>query len=184
MGGITDLLKDKITIEKPNGQTFECEKASVQSKKVFIWCGDIPLEEDDIIIQKIDNGTERKLIVTNRGYYNDSHFGPHFQAEVEPLSNKIKNESKINDMSINGKNIQVNINSNNNIMNIPFDEIRSKINEIEDPSIRKDALKCVDEIEESSDEKTKLEKFSELIEKLSPYAPVICSILSIFNPFG
>lgn len=83
MNPILKRAKDKIEIVKPDGKRFTCDKAIVQSKMIFIYCGKIPLEEKDEIIHKIDENRTQEFIVEDRGYHNDRRFGEHYQARVK-----------------------------------------------------------------------------------------------------
>lgn len=83
MNPILKKAKDKIEIIKPNGDRYTCDKTIVQSKMIFIYCGKIPLEENDEIIQKIDENRTQEFIVEDRGYHKDKRFGEHFQARVK-----------------------------------------------------------------------------------------------------
>lgn len=82
MSPFKGIKNDKIEIIKPDGRTFHCDNSSVQSEKVFIYCGEIPLEEGDTIIYKIDENRKQEFIVIERGYYNN-FLGEHYQAKVK-----------------------------------------------------------------------------------------------------
>lgn len=83
MNPILNMAKDRIEIIKPDGERFTCDKTIVQSKMIFIYCGELPLEENDEIIHKIDENRTQEFIVEDRGYHNDKRFGEHYQARVK-----------------------------------------------------------------------------------------------------
>lgn len=83
MNPILKRAKDRIELIKPNGERFPCDKTIVQSKMIFIYCGKIPIEENDEIIHKIDENHTQEFIVEDRCYHNDRLFGEHYQAKVK-----------------------------------------------------------------------------------------------------
>lgn len=182
---IKDMAKDKIIIQKQNGKIYECDNADIQKTKAFIFCGEIPLEEYDIIIHKIREGYEREYVVTNVGYY-EKTFGPHYQADIESkkvFDNK-QNETLINDINVNANNSKVNINSIDNSINfiqIPFDEIYEKLEEIEDETVRYESIKCLKELEESNDGETYKNKYVEFIGILSDHMTIIAPFIPILT---
>lgn len=187
MSFIKDIAKDKIIIKKQNGKIYKCDNANIQKNKAFIYCGEIPLEEYDILIHKIRDGYEREYIVTNAGYYNKK-LGPHYQADIEPktvFDNK-QNETSVNDINISGNNSKVNINSIDNSINlfqIPFDEIYEKLNEIEDETVRNESIMCLKELEESKDSETYKSKYVKFISTVSDHVSVIAPFLPILTQF-
>lgn len=177
--------KDKIIIKKRNGETYPCNNATIQKTKAFIYCGEIPLEEYDIIIHKIRDGYEREYIVTNAGYH-DEILEPHYQADIEPktvFDNK-QNETSVNDINISGNNSKVNINSIDNSINlfqIPFDEIYERLNEIEDETVRNESIKCLKELEESNDSETYKNKYVKFISTLADHVAIIAPFLPLLT---
>ncbi len=51
----SDLMRDKVTVLKQNGEKYEDIQASVQSKKTFIQRSDILIETGDLIQRKMSN---------------------------------------------------------------------------------------------------------------------------------
>ena len=187
MSFLKNKAKDKIIIKKTNGETYTCNNATIQKTKAFIYCGEIPLDEFDIIIHEIRNGYKKEYVVTNAGYY-DEIMGPHYQADIEPkvVFDKRQNETSINDVIISGNNSKVNINSIDysiNLISIPFNEIYEKLNEIEDQNIRKDSMRCLKELEESKDSETYKSKYVELINILSDHVSIIAPFIPILTQF-
>ena len=184
MSFIKDMAKDKIIIKKQNGKIYECDNADIQKNKAFIYCGEIPLDEFDIIIHKIREGYEKEYVVTNAGYYNKM-LRPHYQADIEPKTVfDNKNETSVNDITISGNNSKVNINSIDNSINlfqIPFDEIYEKLNEIEDETVRNESVKCLKELEESNDSETYKNKYVKFISALSDHVAIIAPFLPLLT---
>ena len=182
-----DRAKDSITIEKQDGRSFVSNHATVQKDMIFIYDGNLPLEEGDIITHKLPNNTVEKFEVVDRGFHN-IHLSPHFQAEVKRIgknSDKISNSNHI----IVGDNSHVNINSIDNSINIfnqnniPFDEIREELNKIEDKNIKKESLECLDELENSKDLRSYglnlirlISILADVITILGPYLPKLTSV--------
>lgn len=187
MSFIKNKAKDKIVIKKENGDKYHCDNASIQKNKALIYCGEIPLDEFDVIIHKIREDYVREYVVTNAGYYNEI-LGPHYQADIEPkaiFDEKQKGQS-INNIKVSGDNSRVNINSIDNSINIsqiPFDKIYEKLNEIEDETIKNDAIRCLKEIEESKDAETNKNKYVEFIGILSPYISLIAQFIPILTQY-
>ena len=187
MSFIKDITKDNIIIKKQNGEIYECDNADIQKNKAFIYCGEIPLDEFDIIIHKIREGYEKEYVVTNAGYYNKV-LGPHYQADIKPKSifDNEQNEISINDINISGNHSKVNINSVDNSINmlqIPFDKIYEKLNEIEDETVRNESKKCLKELEESNDSESYKSKYVKFINTVSDYVSVIAPFLPILTQF-
>lgn len=188
MSFLKNRAKDKIVIKKTNGETYACNHATIQKTKAFIYCGEIPLDEFDIIIHEIQEGYKKEYVVTNAGYYNERNIGPHYQADIEPKAvfDKKQKETLINDITISGNNPKVNINSIDNSINlisIPFNEIYEKLNEIEDENIRNDSIRCLKELEESKDSETYKSKYVEFINILSSHMSIIAPFIPILTQF-
>lgn len=177
MNFLKKISKDKIIIKKRNGKKYTCNTASIQKTKAFIYCEEIPLEENDIIIHKIRDDYEREYVVTNAGFFNKI-FGPHYQADIEPKTNfdNKQNENSINNITISGNNSKVNINSIDNSINhfqIPFNEIYEKLNEIEDETVRNESIMCLKELEEAKDSESYKSKYVKFISTVSDHISVI-----------
>ena len=184
MSILDEIANDEIIIKKENGETFSCNKSSIQKNKAFIYCGEKPLEEYDIIIHKIQENFEKEYVVTNACYYKIPE--PHYQADIEPKSvfDKKQNETSIKDITISGDNSKVNINSIDNSVNlyhIPFDKIYEKLNEIEDETIKNNSIECLRELEKSKDSETYKNNYVKFISVLSDYVSVITPFLSLLT---
>lgn len=185
MSFLKKRAKDKIIIKKRNGKTYSCNNATVQKTKAFIYCGEIPLEEYDIIIHKIRDDYEKEYVVTNAGYH-DEILEPHYQADIEPKAviDNNQNETSINNITISGNYSKVNINSVDNSINtlqIPFDKIYEKLNEIEDKTVRDESIKCLKELEESNDSESYKHKYVKFISTVSDHVSVIAPFLLLLT---
>lgn len=184
-----NIAKDHITIIKPNGDKFECYKADVQSEKIFIWCGDLNLEENDIIIHHIDNKRIQEFIVIDRGYRNSKHFGNHFQAKVMRKDEFEKSIENIPKIQVTGDNSHVNINSVDSSLNYIdksetsiFNEIREKLEkELDEEDIKKEALIYLDAMENAKDKNTFKENYMSFTSVLANHITIIAAFIPLIQ---
>jgi hypothetical protein len=81
------LLRDRITVVKPDGRQFEDVKASVQSDSISIYDTTIPLEEGDKIYRPLPHDLTEEYIVLDRGYHEKLHTIPaRYQAKVRKVT--------------------------------------------------------------------------------------------------
>lgn len=186
-----NIAKDHITIIKPNGDKFECYKADVQSEKIFIWCGDLNLEENDIIIHHIDNKRIQEFIVIDRGYRNSKHFGNHFQAKVMRKDEFEKSIENIPKIQVTGDNSYVNINSVDSSLNYIdksetsiFNEIREKLEkELDEEDIKKEALIYLDAMENAKDKNMFKENYMSFTSVLANHITIIAAFIPLLIQF-
>lgn len=67
----SSMLNDNITLLKKNGERVVGIKASVQSKKIFIYRSDILIETGDLVQRHMSNGGEETYEVINPGFYEE-----------------------------------------------------------------------------------------------------------------
>lgn len=185
MAGIRNLLNDTVIIKKANGDNFTCNKAKVGKNRVHIHCGEIPLEEKDIIIHKIGDNNIQEFVVTNRGFYDDPHFGRHYQADVVPKS--MYTENTMENITIDGDNNKVLVNSTDNSINyneIPFDKLYDEINKIDDEKIKSEAIKCLDELKTATNNESLTNKCAKLIGIVSGSASTASALIKILSSSG
>ena len=182
--------KHKIKIKKHhNGKIYECNHANVQSKIIYIYCPEIPLEEEDLIIHKINDDNIQEFIVMDRGYH-DQVLEPHYQAKVMRKKEYEKLKEEKNSFNINSNNSQININSNSNSFNsnnnfnyIPFNEIREMLNGITDKSVKNEALLYLENMENSEDEKIFEMNYSKFISKIADYITILTPIVTLISKY-
>lgn len=184
---IPRLAKHKILIKKHStGEIYECNHANVQPKKVFIHCPEIPVEEEDIIIHKISENNIQEFVVIEPNYY-DVILEPHYQAKVMRKNQYEKSkDSEKNSINIIANNSQININSNGNTYNfnnIPFNEIREKLNEIPDESVKKEALICLENMENSENQTIFNKNYSELRSIIADNITILTFVVTLISNF-
>ncbi|TQP21870.1 hypothetical protein [Vibrio cholerae] len=184
----SDLMKDKVTVLKKNGDKFEDIQASVQTQKTFIHRSDILIETGDLIQRKMSNGGTETYEVIDPGFHEGGSMIPAgYQIKHKNLGlpEAEKAVQKII-YNLNGTNSRVNNHSVDNSTNIAnensdiFEHIellRFEINRLIHSSQEKnDALEIVDAIEEQfSSEKPSKAVVNTLIASL-PHAGSIASI--------
>lgn len=69
------------------------------------------------------------------------------------------------------------------MLQIPFDKIYEKLNEIEDETVRNESKKCLKELEESNDSESYKSKYVKFINTVSDYVSVIAPFLPILTQF-
>jgi len=80
---LRNMMLDTVTLVKKDGTKHEDIQASVQTGKIFIADGSVPLEEADRLVRALPNGMEESFIVEDRGYYTRHGDIPeHYQAIV------------------------------------------------------------------------------------------------------
>lgn len=85
------LMKDVVTLVKPDGRRFENIKAKVQPEIIFIHDETLPLEEDDRIYRLLPNGLQEEYLVLDRGFHQKFHDIPGgYQAKVRKLTSRAK----------------------------------------------------------------------------------------------
>ena len=184
----SNLMKDKVTVLKKNGDKFEDIQASVQTQKTFIHRSDILIETGDLIQRKMSNGGTETYEVIDPGFHEGgSRIPAGYQIKHKNLGlpEAEKAVQKII-YNLNGTNSRVNNHSVDNSTNIAnensdiFEHIellRFEINRLIHSSQEKnDALEIVDAIEEQfSSEKPSKAVVNTLIASL-PHAGSIASI--------
>lgn len=82
-----EFTKEPIVLVKATGEEIEV-KALVQPDMIFVDNGAINIEEDDVFIRTLQNGSREFYKVTDRGYYNDmGGIKAHYQAKVQKIKN-------------------------------------------------------------------------------------------------
>jgi len=70
-----DLLTDRVSLIRNNGNRIDDIPASVQGNRIFVGDTSIQMEEGDILIRKLQNGLEEKYFISNLNYYEDKLLG-------------------------------------------------------------------------------------------------------------
>ncbi|ENK2255963.1 hypothetical protein AB3A94_000925 [Vibrio alginolyticus] len=155
----SDLMRDKVTVLKKNGEKYEDIQASVQSKKTFIQRSDILIETGDLIQRKMSNGGIETYEVIEPGFHEGSSIIPAgYQIKHKNLGlPEAEKAAQSITYNLNGPNSRVNNHSTDNSTNVVNDNsavaehielLRSEINRLVQSSQEKqDALDIVDAIE-------------------------------------
>lgn len=86
-----ELMRDSVTVIKPDGRTYENIKANVQSELITIHNDKIPLEEDDVIVRTMPNGLREEYIVLDRGFRQEFFDIPaRYKAKVKRITKSEK----------------------------------------------------------------------------------------------
>jgi hypothetical protein len=81
-----DMMKDQITLIKPNGERFESMRASVQGTKVFFMQAKPLIESGDEIVRIASNGGQDRMVVIDPGFHEAFHGIPaHYQMTVQKV---------------------------------------------------------------------------------------------------
>ena len=154
------FLTDTVTLIKQDGKIVEGIKASVQSKKIFIFDNQPLIESGDLIQRKMSNGAEETYKVIDPGFHEKAHGIPaHYQMNVHKFGvPEAKSASKSITYNVTGNNARINQNSVDQSVNVvhlssdvaeKLNALRQEINEfIKDESRRSEALEIVDTIED------------------------------------
>lgn len=168
------LLRDIVTLVKPNGEVFEDIKANVQPKMIFIYDETLPVEEGDKITRKLSNGNLESYLVLDRGFYSKVHAIPaHYQIQVKKESAidlERQSSMQFNIGTVYGSTIGTQGNAHiENVFN--FEKVDQLIEERggEDKEVLRAMIEEIKEFFEDSEKvkKGSLSRFSELMEKHS-----------------
>ncbi|MBH9742393.1 hypothetical protein [Vibrio navarrensis] len=184
----SDLMRDKVTVLKQNGEKYEDIQASVQSKKTFIQRSDILIETGDLIQRKMSNGGIETYKVIDPGFHEGGSMIPSgYQIKHKnlglPEAEKAVQSITYN---LNGPNSRVNNHSTDNSTNVVNENsavaehielLRAEINRlVQSTQEKQDALEVVDAIEgQFSSGKPSKAVVNTLISSL-PHAGSIASI--------
>ena len=127
---------------------------------------------------------ERRSNPPDLSDHNNTPLGEHYQAKVR---RKGANENlHAVTVNINGDNSHANINSIDNSvnsMNITFNTIREKLDEIDEEDTRIKAQSCLDELEASVNTESFKDKYVEFINIASLHMTLICPFIPFLTSF-
>ena len=183
---LSSFSKDVITLLKPNGEVIENIKANVQSRIVFIFDANLPLEENDKIYRKLPNGLVETYIVADRGYHSGiGGIKGHYQAKVkkEVTINEDKYNSIVNIYTASGPNSRININSvdksrnYHNDSDLLFSDLKLALEGIKEEEIKEKALELLEELNTTKHTPTYLVKYQNFISLLADHLTVIAPFI-------
>lgn len=185
-----NLLRDKVTLVKKNGQMHENIKANVQPNMISIFDETMPIEEGDRIQRKLSNGLIESYIVLDRGFHSGiGIIKSHYQCKVRketaipstPPNNVIYNVS--------GENPRININSvdhSMNVVNVSSDKLFDELRRVIEDNIEKkhEILNLIDEMEKNKDKKSFVNSYQKFISSMAdhmslvaPFIPALTQLL-------
>lgn len=92
-----NLHRDIVTLIKENGVKYENIKANVQTNKIFINDGTLPIDEGDRFVRVLPSKLVESYIVIDRGFYSAvGGIKDHYQVKVKKESNTSEKDNKSN----------------------------------------------------------------------------------------
>lgn len=191
---LSNMLKDKVTLIKKDGERYENIKASVQKEIIFIDDASLPIEENDRFIRKLSNGLEESYIIIDRGFYEKfSGVNAHYQCEVQKeTSQQFKQwASNVTTYNFHGSNSRVNVNSTDNstnTVNISKENVFSELKFALQQGITSDEgldelLASVDDMEASKGSPAFTSKYQRFIDTAASHMTVIAPFIPMLSHF-
>jgi len=120
MDPFKELMTDKITIMKCNGEKYENLSASVQKNQIFLHGSQYLVEPGDLAQRKMSNGAIETFKIIDPGFNESFHEIPAgYQMDVVKLGlPEADNAIKQMTINISGNHVRVNQNSVDNSVNI------------------------------------------------------------------
>ncbi|WP_076540711.1 hypothetical protein [Shewanella sp. UCD-KL21] len=185
---LSNMMKDKLILQKQNGNVFENINSLVVPKFIMTERDDLQIETGDLLIRKLPNGLEDTFEVIDPGFYSGMGQLPSgYKATYKKLGIP-EAETAIKNITYNfhGENARVNNNSVDNSTNIVnsnsdiaehIELLRTEVSRlIKSTEEKRDALDIVDAIEcQMNSEKPSKAVLNTLISAL-PHAGSIASI--------
>lgn len=190
---LKNLMNDKITIRKQNGDEIQDVAANVQPGKIFIADGEVPLEEGDTILRQLPNNMSEAYVVADRGYFAKmGGIKAHYQAKVRKQGATTSAAPQQHVWNVSGPNARVNINSQDNSTNTVtvtpenvISELRKAIEAQVSGVQRDELLSKLTEMGQAEDRDTKLSKYQQFISLaanittiVGPYLPALAAWLA------
>jgi len=179
------MLRDRVTLVKPDGTAVENIKASVQPNMIFIHDEKLPLEEKDTLYRKLPNGLIEAYVVLDRGFHSAFQGIPgHYQAKVrkEGSINQQTYSSITNIYNANGPNARISIGGTDSSTNIIatselFEQLRKVLQGIEEPTLRNHSTKVLNELETAKATSTFTAKYKEFIGILADHVSIVAPFI-------
>jgi hypothetical protein len=188
-----EMMKDKITLLKPDGRRFENITAQVDPEMIVIDDAKLPLEEGDRIHRHLPNGLTEVYMVLDRGFY--SGLGPipdHYQAKVRKETSLPTRQTMQVIYNLTGPNARININSEDRSLNVVditpenlFSELRKTLRDaVREDARRQEILYVVDSLEKAKGTPGFVDRYRKFIALaadhmtlLSPFIPALTQML-------
>lgn len=192
----SQMMKDKVTLVKPDSSRVEGIRASVQREKIFVDDSSLPIEEGDTIERERPGGIVDRYMVLDAGYHHDIHGIPaHFQMQVRKetaIPRDPPNPS--NTYYLNGPNSRVNNNSMDASVNVSltqqgtsqlFDDLLAALNEITDMEQREQLVIDVEEMKAAQGSPRFLARYKAFMQDaanhmtvVGPFLPALAQLLA------
>lgn len=183
-----DLLTDKVSLIRKNGDIVDNIFASVQGRKVFMDDMNLKMEEGDKLIRIHPNGTEETYLILNLKYL---LFGDLSHIEIDVKKDTQIDLLKPQELHIYSSNSQIIINSPNsnlNALNIAqgdlFERLRQVVdkNITDDNNIKAELLRQVEELEKAQGDESFSERYNRFIASAANHATLWGALSPFISP--
>jgi len=180
-----ELMRDRITVRRKNGETYPDVHASVQRNRVYTDRIDIPIEPGDEIIRKTPAGVEEVHVVDDPGFHKGMGGIPDtYQMTVRPAKKATRSSAAVI-YNISGPNARFNINSVDASTNIVqqdpselFHALREAIQtELLSTPEYQQLLESVQELENAIGKKDFAHKYASFMALAADHITVLCPFI-------
>lgn len=156
---------------------------------IFVGDAKADIRVGDELRRKLPNGNDDVFVVVDPQFYNDEHFGAHYQVKVRRAGARAPHQGGNFTINVNGANSRANINSTDNSINIAsgglLDDVTRAIEDgVADASARAAMLGSVTEMREAKDKFSLLKAYQSLMSSagdhitvLTPFLPTLAAML-------
>ena len=179
-------MKDKITLIKKDGSTYENIASSVQGNMIYTADANHPLEDGDTYQRALPSGVVEEYLVQNSGYQSGiGSISAHYQSKVKKKS-ALQEQKPLQNITYNvsGTNSRVNINSIDNSQNISendvsklFEEVFNLIKTIEGSHDRDCLQASAKELQDCYGKSSFLEKYQSFMATAANHMAVLAPVL-------
>lgn len=190
------MMKDTVTLVKPDGTRIEGIRASVQRESIHVTDGSQPIEDGDTIERKRPGGIVERYTVLDAGYCEEFYEIPaHFSMQVRKetaIPRDPPNPS--NNYYLNGPNSRVNSNSVDASVNVSvtqqgtsklFDDLLVALNGIVDVEQREQLVVDVEEMKAAQGSPELLPRYQTFMQHaanhmtvVAPFLPALAQLLT------
>jgi len=178
------LLKDQLTLTKPNGDRIEGIRASVQRNKIFIADKTLPVSEGDILERTLHNGQVERFEVLAANFYDDpsGHLG-HYELDVQKATARRPSSAPHSITNIlHGANARVNISSVDQSVNVAgdlFADMGRAIEQGMDANAERQAILAkLSELEQAKGKPSFVQRYSEFMALAANHVTVLQPFLA------
>lgn len=182
-----DLLTDKVSLIRKNGDIVDNIFASVQGRKVFMDDMNLKMEDGDKLIRILPNGKEETYLILNLKYL---LFGDLSHIEIDVKKDTQIDPLKPQELHIHSSNSQMIINSPNsklNAFNIVqgdlFERLRQAVDtNITDNNIKMELLSQLEELEKAQGDESFSERYNRFIASAANHATLWSALSPFISP--